>query len=96
MDAPEAFGGEKLPIRAVWESGYMDFGADFRRKYSSEIYISMLPQSRSNLAITASTDRRENYRVKEIGSNIFSFDNASFAAWSFSSGVAHLSRSMAL
>ena len=83
MDDPETFGGEKLPIRAVWESGYMDFGADFRKKYSSEIYISMLPQSRSNLAITASTDRRENYRVKEIVSNIFSFDNASFAAWSF-------------
>lgn len=83
MDDPENIGGEQLPILAVWESGYMDFGADFRKKYSSEIHISMLPQSRSNLSVTASTDRRENYRVKEIGSNIFSFDNASFTAWSF-------------
>jgi hypothetical protein len=61
----------------------MDFGADFRKKYSSEIYVSILPQSNSNLAITAMTDRREDYREKSIGSNIFSFANASFAAWSF-------------
>lgn len=82
-DDPEIPGAEQMPIRAVWESGYMDFGVDYRKKYSSEIHISMLPQSRSNLLVTASTDRREDYRVKEIGSNIFSFGNASFAAWSF-------------
>ena len=83
MDDPEMIGGEEMPIAAVWESGYMDFGADFRKKYSSDIYVSILPQSNSNLAITASTDRREDYRDKIIGSNIFSFANASFAAWSF-------------
>lgn len=82
-DAPALIGGEAQSISAVWESGYMDFGADFRRKYSSNIYISMLPQSRSNLAITARTDRRESYMEKAIGSNIFSFDNASFTNWSF-------------
>ena len=83
MDDPAQPGGDQLPITAVWESGYMDFGADFREKYSSEIYVSMLPQSRSRLDITASTDRREDYRVKSIGSNIFALDNVSFAQWSF-------------
>lgn len=82
-DAPALVGGEMQNISAVWESGYMDFGADFRKKYSSNIYISMLPQSRSALAITAKTDRRESYMEKVIGSNIFSFGNASFANWSF-------------
>lgn len=82
-DDPEIIGGAEAPILAEWESGYMDFGADFRKKYSSEIYVSILPQSNSNLAITAMTDRREDYREKSIGSNIFSFANASFAAWSF-------------
>jgi hypothetical protein len=83
MDAPREMGGENRPIGAVWESGYMDFGADFRRKYSSTIYISMLPQSRSALAVTAKTDKRESYMEKVIGSNVFSFANASFAQWSF-------------
>jgi hypothetical protein len=83
MDAPVAAGGMNQPIQALWESGYMDFGADFRQKYSSTIYISMLPQSRSNMAITAKTDKRESYMEKTIGSNVFSFANASFAQWSF-------------
>lgn len=83
MDDPAAQGGEKQSISAVWESGYMDFGADFRRKYSSTIYVSMLPQSRSCLTVTAKTDRRESYMEKNIGSSIFAFDNASFAQWSF-------------
>jgi hypothetical protein len=82
-DDPEIIGGEELPITAEWESGYMDFGTDIRKKYSSEIYVSILPQSNSNLAVTAKTDRREDYREKHIGSNIFSFANASFTAWSF-------------
>lgn len=83
MDAPKVISGENQPIGAVWESGYMDFGADFRRKYSSTVYVSMLPQSRSALAVTAKTDKRDSYMEKTIGSNVFSFANASFAQWSF-------------
>ncbi len=83
MDAPSVIGGENKPIKAVWESGYMDFGADFLRKYSSNIYISMLPQSRSELIVTAKTDKRESYMEKVIGNNVFSFANASFSQWSF-------------
>ena len=83
-DAPEVPGGEGQLIRAVWESGFMDFGTDFQQKYSSKIYISMLPESSSQMVITASTDRRESYMEKGIGSNLFSFINADFARWSFS------------
>ena len=72
-----------VPIPAVWESGYMDFGADFKRKYSSLIYVSMLPEARSSVTITASTDRREKYREKVIGSTLFSFANMDFSNFSF-------------
>lgn len=82
-DAPEERGGESQAIRAVWESGFMDFGADFQRKYSSKIYVSMLPEASSQMTITASTDRRESYMEKTIGTNLFSFSNADFARWSF-------------
>ena len=82
-DAPESYGGESQPIRAVWESGYMDFGVDFRRKYASLIYVSMLPEASSSLTVTASTDKRESYREKVIGSNLFSFTNMDFSRFSF-------------
>lgn len=77
-DAPVEPGGETTGIEAVWESGFMDFGADFQRKYSSQIYVSMLPQTHSELTITAATDKRSEYLEKTIGTNLFSFENFGF------------------
>lgn len=82
-DAAPVHGGETTQIKAVWESGYMDFGADFQRKYSSQLYVSMLPQPHSGMTITASTDRRDEYMEKLVGSNIFSWVDADFRWWSF-------------
>ena len=82
-DAALTPGGEALDIKAVWESGYMDFGADFRRKYTSQVYVSMLPQSNSKMTITAETDRRSEYTEKTITSNIFDFANVDFRNWTF-------------
>lgn len=71
-------------IKAVWESGYMDFGAPFLRKYSSKIYVSALPEASSWLTITAATDRRDTYTEKAItGGNPFDFGKVNFARWCF-------------
>ena len=75
--------GDALDIKAMWESGYMDFGADFRRKYTSQIYVSMLPQSNSKMTITAETDRRSEYTEKTITNNIFDFANIDFRSFTF-------------
>lgn len=82
-DRPEQEGGEETPIKAVWESGYMAFGADFRQKYSSRIYVSMLPQFDAAMTVTASTDRKASYIEKGIGLNLFSFDQIDFGNFSF-------------
>lgn len=87
-DAAAQRGGERQQIKALWESGYMDFGADFQQKYSSEIYVSMLPQTHSSLFVTASTDRREEYLSKEVANNIFSWQGADFRWWTFNTNVA--------
>lgn len=83
MDAGAEPEGETTAIEATWESGYMDFGADFKRKYSSQIYVSMLPQANSALTITAATDKRSDYMEKTIRSNLFSFGNFSFPRLTF-------------
>ena len=61
----------------------MAFGADFRRKYSSQIYVSMLPSSYSEMVVTASTDKREEYMEKSLSSNVFGFGNLNFSHWTF-------------
>lgn len=82
-DAAVEAGGEAQQIKAQWESGFMHFGADFRRKYSSEIYISVLPQSNSQIIVTAETDKRDDYLKKEIVNDVFEWTNASFSDWTF-------------
>lgn len=84
VDVPETPGGETTAIKAVWESGNMSFGAAFRRKYSSYIYVSLLPESSSSLTVTASTDRRESYMEKTVQSDVFSFENWDFDNLTFS------------
>lgn len=84
VDAPAVSSGASAAIPAVWESGFMSFGADFRRKYSSYIYVSVRPESNSSLTITASTDRRETYMEKSVSSNVFNFENLNFENFTFS------------
>lgn len=83
MDAPLEPEGEALPIYAVWESGALSFGADFRRKFSSQLYISLHPSQSNTMKVTAQTDRRDEYMVKEIRETRFFWPNANFADWSF-------------
>ena len=61
----------------------MDFGADFQRKYSSQLYVSMLPQNNSQMTITAATDKRAEYMKKTVASTLFSFDNFGFSRLTF-------------
>lgn len=63
-DAGEKWSDEDTGIPCIWESGMQDFGADFRRKYSSILYVSMLPEENSELIVTAETDRRDDYPEK--------------------------------
>lgn len=75
--------GEDVPIEAVWESGYMDFGADHRRKYSSRIWLSLLPEVGASLDVTVETDKRSDYLTKTAGYALLGFGNIDFSDFSF-------------
>jgi hypothetical protein len=82
-DAALVPGGEAQQIKARWESGFMHFGADFRRKYSSEIYISVQPQANSQIIVTAETDKRSDYLEKVVENDVFQWSNVDFNTWDF-------------
>lgn len=83
FDAPVIAGNEMTRIGCVWESGYMAFGADYRRKHSSNLWISMLPEENSRMTVTVQTDRRDDYLEKELGQPLLDFRNISFSNFSF-------------
>lgn len=82
-DAALTAGGEGLQIKAVWESGYQAFGADYQRKFSSQVYVSILPSGHSAMTVTAATDRRDAYMEKMIGTDLFSWKTVTFPTWTF-------------
>lgn len=72
-------------IDAYWESGSNDFGRDFKRKYSSMLWITVKPETKSYVEVTAKTNRKEDLAVKEIVNNVAgTFNNWDFANFSFS------------
>lgn len=76
-------------IDAYWESGAMDFGADYRRKYSSMLWVSVKPQSNSYVELTLITDRKSEFADKEISTGVYTggFADWNFSTFSFSSNI---------
>lgn len=82
-DAPVEKDGEAVPVLAVWESGFCAFGADYRRKYSSRLWFSLLPEPRSEIDITVRTDKRDDYLTKAVGYSFLDFADLDFSRFSF-------------
>lgn len=76
-------GSGSAPVNAYWESGFMSFGADFLKKYASQIYVSVLPEANSSVYITAETDRKSEYNEKNVSKNVFSFASFRFSNLTF-------------
>lgn len=72
-------------IDAYWESGAMDFNADYRRKYSSMLWVSVKPQTNSYVEITLITDRKSEFADKTVSTGVNSnfFETWDFNALSF-------------
>ena len=71
------------PIDAYWESGSMDFGRDWVRKFSPVLWLSIKPESQGRVQVTMQTNRRSDHEQRTVAANLASFSNANFAHWSF-------------
>ena len=71
------------PIDARWESGSMDFGLDYKRKYSATIWVSIKPESQGRVTVSAESNKKSDYADKEVSAGLSSFLNTTFNHWSF-------------
>lgn len=71
-------------IDCVWESGSLDFGKNYLRKFMSEIWISMKPQAHSKVTVTVQTDKKSEFTEKVIESRLATFEHMDFEDFSFS------------
>lgn len=80
----EVIGKIYKPIDAYWESGAVDFGADYMRKYSNVMWATVKPEQKSYVLVSAMTDRKDDFDGKEIRKGYLGgFANWSFTALSF-------------
>lgn len=70
-------------IESRYESGNMSFNADYKRKTSSIIWVSMKPATNARILISARSDKKSDYAEKEVASSLSGFDHVNFIHWSF-------------
>ncbi|UOO38257.1 hypothetical protein IZU99_03095 [Oscillospiraceae bacterium CM] len=71
------------PIDAYWQSGAMDFGADFMRKYASELFITLKPELFAGVIVTVRTNLKSDFEERTVSYGLGTFKHANFAHWSF-------------
>lgn len=71
------------PIHAYAETGAMDFGRDFMRKYSPEFFVALQPESGGRITVTVQTNRRSDYPDTQVAAGFSTFSHVNFGHWSF-------------
>ncbi|MDR0861989.1 MAG: hypothetical protein LBN30_04345 [Oscillospiraceae bacterium] len=70
-------------ISAFWRSGSLSFDAEWRRKYTPRIFVTMKPEPRGRVEVTARTNRRGDYEKLAVSSGLATLADADFRRWSF-------------
>ena len=79
------------PIQCYWESGSMDFGASFKRKYSDSVWIVLKPEDFASVNVTVVTDKLTNYEdvtviadyTAEVATGFFNYLNLNYEHFSY-------------
>lgn len=66
------------PIEAYWESGALDFGQDYMRKYSAMLWMGIKPDDDTAVTVTVRTDRKNEYSEKMVASSKARVDGEPF------------------
>ena len=61
-------GDDGIEIVADWESGAIDFGAAYSRKYSAALWVGLKPVEGTSVDVTVETDRKNTFRERVISS----------------------------
>lgn len=70
-------------IDAFWRSGSLAFDADWRRKYSSVIWVAMMPELGARVTVTARSNVKSDYPEKVVSYGFATFSRVDFKHFSF-------------
>lgn len=70
-------------IDCYWESGSIDFGKPYQRKFMANLWIGVKPQSTSKVTVTVATDKKSSYSERVVDNSLLDFGNINFADFIF-------------
>lgn len=77
------FNDDGVAFESFWESGSIDFGKPYMRKFMSELWVAVKPQVFSKVTVTIITDKKAEYTERTIENNLVDFCHINFADFSF-------------
>jgi hypothetical protein len=80
----ESFRGDDgRPVGSYWESGAMDFGENWRRKFTDMLWVVAKPDSGGRVVVTAQTDRESAHMRYTVATGLATFSHVDFRHFSF-------------
>ena len=73
VDDKDYLNDDGKAIDAYWESGSMSFGQEYMRKYSAMTWLSVKPESKTELVVSVRTDKKL-CEEKTITTEAYQFD----------------------
>lgn len=70
-------------INCYWESGSIDFGKPYQRKFMSRLWIGIKPQPTSKVTVTIATDKKSVYTERVVVNSLFTLADVDFGNFSF-------------
>lgn len=77
------FNDDGKAIDSYWESGSIDYGKPYQRKFMSNMWVGIKPQAASKVTVTIVTDKKSTYSERIIDNSLLDFWNINFADFSF-------------
>ena len=74
---------DRTSIPCYWESGSMDFGVAYQRKYSAMLWVALHPEQFSEVWVTCKTDRSSSLTEKLVGYGYIDFWKMNFNKFTF-------------
>lgn len=71
-------------IDCYWESGSIDFGKPYQRKFMANLWVGIKPQASSKVTVTIATDKKSQYTERIVDNGFLDFWNVNFADFKFS------------
>lgn len=77
------FNDDGVAFNSYWESGSIDYGKPYQRKFMANLWVGTKPQASSKVTVTIVTDKKSVYTERIVDNSLIDFWNINFADFSF-------------